>query len=51
MALITDHVWRPPKQTGGVIRSCRPLDRPCEFMNCRRPRGEHARARTLRRMS
>jgi hypothetical protein len=41
--LITQHVWRS-LQGGGAIRSRGPrLDRPCEYMNCRRPLTEHAR--------
>lgn len=46
--LITQHVWRPPQ--GGTVTRAKGarLDRPCEYMNCRRPRAEHARATRLR---
>lgn len=41
--MITDHVWRPPH--AGIRRSrIDRLDRPCEYLNCRRPLAEHARA-------
>jgi hypothetical protein len=43
---IVDHSWRPPDSSGvrGTTRSRGPvLDRPCEYMNCRRPLAEHAR--------
>jgi hypothetical protein len=36
--LITQHVWRP--------RAHRPATSQCEYMNCRRPREEHARSVT-----
>lgn len=46
-ALINDHPWRPPNSSGirGTLRSrASVLDRPCEYMNCRRPLAEHARS-------
>lgn len=43
--MITDHVWRPPSVSNSLLRGKGPaLNRPCEYMNCRRPRAEHARA-------
>lgn len=48
MKLITDHVRRAPGTSGtkyGTLRSRGPYaERPCEYMNCRRPRAEHERA-------
>jgi hypothetical protein len=43
--LITSHVWRAPL-AGGLdrVHHVPRLERPCEYMNCRRPIGEHARA-------
>lgn len=41
--LITSHVWRPPVG-GQIAKRTRRLDRPCEYMNCRRPRAEHERS-------
>ena len=46
--MITGHVWRPLLPTAYVDGTpafrLPVLDRPCEFMNCRRPRAEHERA-------
>lgn len=51
-ALIVDHVWRSPMRSGsrgGRIIGRGPLaDRLCVYMNCRRPRTEHARSVLLR---
>lgn len=50
--MIADHAWRPFYGGGGTNRLLRgkgPMaDRPCEFMNCRRPRSEHARSVSLK---
>lgn len=41
--MITDHSWRPAD--AAFTRGRPPLaERLCEYMNCRRPRSEHARA-------
>lgn len=48
IVLIRDHLWRPPPKNG-TNRSQDQWDiRPCEYMNCRRPREEHERAVTGR---
>jgi len=42
--LIFDHSWRPPMGNGGgsMVRDWPPYyERPCEYMNCRRPRSDH----------
>lgn len=41
--MIHDHSWRPPHGAKVSYRTTW-AQRPCEFMNCRRPRAEHARA-------
>lgn len=41
--LITSHVWRPP--VGAQLAQQTPIrERPCDYMNCGRPRDEHAHA-------
>lgn len=39
--LVTAHVWRPPHDGSPVVKRTPRLDRPCAYMNCRRPRNEH----------
>lgn len=45
-ALIVSHTWRPPLSGNRAIPPF--AQRPCEYMNCRRPRAEHARHVTRR---
>jgi hypothetical protein len=46
--VITDHAWRPrPTSTSSLAADPVP-DRPCDYMNCRRPRSEHERTATTR---
>lgn len=44
--LIVDHAWRAPMASGSSLpRAVAPYaERPCEYMNCGRPRSEHSRA-------
>lgn len=41
-ALVESHVWRAPHGIPDGRGQGPRLDRPCEYMNCRRPRSEHA---------
>jgi hypothetical protein len=42
-ARIVDHVWRPP--VGAQLAQQTPIrERLCDYMNCGRPRDEHAHA-------
>lgn len=44
--MITDHVWRPTWASGKYVGTLA-ATRPCQYMNCRRPRAEHKRAGSL----
>lgn len=40
--LIDDHAWRAPNPSGVSPAKRQPHgDRPCEYLNCRRPKAEH----------
>jgi len=44
---ITSHVYRPqPNINGRQQQPANPYERPCEYMNCHRPRTEHAQSVT-----
>lgn len=46
--MITTHKWRPPHSALSKRGFGPRPDRPCEYMNCRRPKAEHAEAVRLR---
>lgn len=47
--LITGHKWRPPHSCVRSLLAPPVPERVCEFMNCRRPRSEHAASVSLPR--